>query len=581
MSVQLLAVPKSVSAVRKSSSGIPAPRVSNIPLQLLHRYADSLGMPLMCVETTTGTCVAQTDRQLLPWVPEEFTGHRRINATQVVSYNSGVVFFSIPLAELQGQQFAATGYVLTMPGVRPQELVRAAQVAGWTTEELDDWLDRLPFCPPDMLRRHLSLGLHHSRQVEKEAVAQEEINQIVSQLHYSYQEINLLHVLTQNMQVSRSAADVFDLCLTQLTEVVQAESHCIWLTENGQTVHLAQRGRSPLSQAGQGRLLERFENQDWSHPLVKNHISGTLLGADFPGLRNFLLAPIAAGETRSGWLLVCNLSHDEEFSTLQVDLLTSIASLLGTHSRNRELFRQHEELLLSFVKSMVSSLDAKDAYTRGHSERVALIARRIGAELRLPEEDLRDIYLSGLLHDIGKIGLDDQILRKPGNLTDEEFSQVKKHPVIGHNILSGIKNLNSVIPGVRHHHEAWGGGGYPDNIAGEEIPLMARIMAVADAYDAMGSDRPYRKGMPLAKLEAVLREGSGKQWDPAVIAAYFACREEIREICEQHQRGDDNLRANAEEYMVPLSSSRPDAHRVRTALMALADYSLPVAAASS
>jgi HD-GYP domain-containing protein (c-di-GMP phosphodiesterase class II) len=209
-----------------------------------------------------------------------------------------------------------------------------------------------------------------------------------------------------------------------------------------------------------------------------------------------------------------------------------VASILATHQRNLELYRQHEDLLLGFVRSLVSSLDAKDAYTRGHSERVALIARRLGAELGLPPDDLRDIYLSGLLHDIGKIGVDDQILRKAGQLTREEFEQVKRHPVIGYNILCGLKNLQSVLPGVRHHHEAFAGTGYPDGLRGEQIPLMARIISVADSYDAMISDRPYRRGLRREKLEAILRDGAGQQWDPTVIAAYFAIREDIVRLCE-------------------------------------------------
>jgi HD-GYP domain-containing protein (c-di-GMP phosphodiesterase class II) len=211
-----------------------------------------------------------------------------------------------------------------------------------------------------------------------------------------------------------------------------------------------------------------------------------------------------------------------------------VASILGTHQHNLELYRQHEDLLLSFVRSLVSTLDAKDAYTRGHSERVALVARRIGTYLGLPEEDLRNIYLSGLLHDIGKIGVDDQILRKPGQLTAEEFAQIKRHPVIGYNILAGLRNLQAVLPGVRHHHEAFSGTGYPDGLSGDEIPLMARILAVADSYDAMISDRPYRNGLKLERLEAILREGSGTQWDPRVVSAYFVIRDDVRAIWETY-----------------------------------------------
>jgi HD-GYP domain-containing protein (c-di-GMP phosphodiesterase class II) len=550
-------------------------------VQVLHRYADSLGMPLMCVDVRTGKIVLQTDRNQLPWLPREFEdkAKRRGNSSQIHACGSGLIHFSIPLPQEEGRQYVAAGYVLAMPGLRPPELEAAAANAGWSDEQLDDWLSRMPYCQQEMLRRHLSLAVQHARQVQQDAVAQEEIDQIISQLNLSFQEINLLHTLTQNMQVSRAPEEIAGLTLSQVYEVVQADAHAVWLCGDRQQPLFVHQGRLPFEQSDLARLVERFEHNDWSRPLVKNNVEGTLLGADFPGLRNFMLAPIAEGNYRAGWLFSCNLLRDEEFSSVQVNLLTSVASILGTHGRNQDLFRQHEELLLSFVKSLVSSLDAKDAYTRGHSERVALIARRLGTQLKLPEDELRDIYLSGLLHDIGKIGIDDQILRKPGALSAEEFEKVKEHPVIGYNILAGLKNLNAVIPGVRHHHEAWAGTGYPDQLAGEEIPLMARIMAVADAYDAMGSDRPYRKGMPIAKVEDVLRSGSGKQWDPRVIEAFFACKTEVHEMCRKHQQSDTGVMADVDEYLIPLSSGRPAVDRVREALTALTGLPAPAAIA--
>jgi len=179
---------------------------------------------------------------------------------------------------------------------------------------------------------------------------------------------------------------------------------------------------------------------------------------------------------------------------------------------------------------------------------VALVARRIGAHLGLPEDDLRDIYLSGLLHDIGKIGVDDQILRKSGELTREEFEQVKRHPVIGYNILAGLRNLRAILPGVRHHHESFAGTGYPDGLRGDQIPLMARIIAVADSYDAMSSDRPYRPGLRLDKLETILRDGAGYQWDPRVIAAYFAIRDEVRSICDTYSPTRGTLLAEMQQF---------------------------------
>ena len=153
------------------------------------------------------------------------------------------------------------------------------------------------------------------------------------------------------------------------------------------------------------------------------------------------------------------------------------------------------------VRALTSAIDAKDPYTCGHSDRVARVAVRLAEELGCDRKLIDTIYLSGLLHDVGKIGIDDNVLRKPGKLTDGEYEHIKTprrdrlpHP-------GDIKQLDEVLPVVLHHHEQWDGRGYPQGLAGKEIPLLARIVAVADSFDAMASDRPYRQGMPDEKLD--------------------------------------------------------------------------------
>ncbi|OYW23616.1 MAG: hypothetical protein B7Z55_03390 [Planctomycetales bacterium 12-60-4] len=159
--------------------------------------------------------------------------------------------------------------------------------------------------------------------------------------------------------------------------------------------------------------------------------------------------------------------------------------------------------------------------------RVARIARRLGKELSLTPSELDDLYLSGMLHDIGKIGINDKILQKTEPLTPEEFQEIQRHPVIGYQLLSPIRRLRPILPGVRHHHEAYNGRGYPDRLCGESIPLMARIIAVADAFDAMTSDRPYRPGLPRERVDEIFRHGAGEQWDSKVIHAFFLARNDI------------------------------------------------------
>jgi HD-GYP domain-containing protein (c-di-GMP phosphodiesterase class II) len=149
--------------------------------------------------------------------------------------------------------------------------------------------------------------------------------------------------------------------------------------------------------------------------------------------------------------------------------------------------------------------------------------------------------MAGLLHDVGKIGIDDNVLRKAGHLTDVEFEHIKKHPELGYRILADLKPLADVLPAVLHHHEQWDGGGYPFGISGDAIPQIARILAVADAYDAMTSDRPYRRGMAEDKVQEIFRNGAGKFWDPEVVDAFFKSRDEIIAIARRERPQVDAL----------------------------------------
>lgn len=175
---------------------------------------------------------------------------------------------------------------------------------------------------------------------------------------------------------------------------------------------------------------------------------------------------------------------------------------------------ENQQMLIHIVQTLAGTIDAKDTYTKGHSGRVADYSREIARRYGYDEYALNDIYMMGLLHDIGKIGIPDAIINKPGKLTDEEYELIKKHPVMGAKILENIKEKSELAMGAKWHHEKYGGGGYPDGIKGEAIPEQARIIAVADAYDAMTSYRSYRDPMPQARVREEIEKGSGTQFDP-------------------------------------------------------------------
>jgi putative nucleotidyltransferase with HDIG domain len=183
---------------------------------------------------------------------------------------------------------------------------------------------------------------------------------------------------------------------------------------------------------------------------------------------------------------------------------------------------QQERANLSFATALVATLDARDRYTAGHSAAVAVYARDIAERLGLSEVDQRLAHLAGLVHDIGKVGLPAGLLEKPGPLTPDERQQMEEHPVIGERILAQVEGYNRIAEIVRHHHERVDGAGYPDRLNRDSIPLLARILAVADAYNAMTSQRPYREAMPPSVARMRLAQGVETQFDTAVVAAFEA-----------------------------------------------------------
>ncbi len=176
----------------------------------------------------------------------------------------------------------------------------------------------------------------------------------------------------------------------------------------------------------------------------------------------------------------------------------------------------------SFLIAMAASIDARDPYTHGHSHRVAYWGREIARELGLTPKQADEVYYGGILHDIGKIGIEDQILNKQGKLTREEYEKIKEHPVIGYEIIKRAGVFEELLPAIRHHHERIDGKGYPDGLSGDDIPLIARILAISDAFDAMVSDRPYRKGLPVEEALKRIREGAGTQFDAALAELFIS-----------------------------------------------------------
>jgi HD-GYP domain-containing protein (c-di-GMP phosphodiesterase class II) len=313
-------------------------------------------------------------------------------------------------------------------------------------------------------------------------------------------------------------------------------------------------GSGPVSAQSIPQILSEFGRQARQKIVVNNHPHS--LGIE--DLASFILLPIQNHDSEFGWILVVNRAddcsntnyeseearnefHQDEFGTFEAGILQSTSIALATQAKNTFLHCEEEELLIGIVRALINAVDAKDPDTRGHSDRVAKVSRRLAQELGFEEQKCEQVYLAGLLHDIGKIGISDNVLLKRDSLTHEEYEHLKLHPVIGYNVLKDLDRVSYVLPGVLYHHETYDGRGYPEGLVAEEIPLIARIIAVADAFDAMTSDRPYRKGIPISEAENRLKENRGPQWDPDVIAAFFSSTDDIYEISFSDQKSDGKL----------------------------------------
>jgi len=252
-----------------------------------------------------------------------------------------------------------------------------------------------------------------------------------------------------------------------------------------------------------------------------------------------LCVPLAANDKVLGAVCAREKLSGEEFFAVDMKLVSTISAQSAVAISNSLLFQDIKELFLGTVRSLASAVDAKDPYTLGHSQRVTRSVLAIAEELEFPADSLEDVQLAGLLHDVGKIGLPDHILLKPGRLSDEEWAEVKKHPARGEEILRPIKQMARVATWIRHEHERWDGSGYPDSLRGAEIPLASRIIAVADAYDALTSERSYRRAVPAEAALSQLQAAAGTDYDPMVVEAFLRAHSRGRILQGTARHRDD------------------------------------------
>lgn len=234
-------------------------------------------------------------------------------------------------------------------------------------------------------------------------------------------------------------------------------------------------------------------------------------------LERFVYFPLARTNHHYGALLAINQINNDDFGSEEVQLINTVVERSAAFLENVRLYDDLEQLFMGMLHALVNSIDAKDPYTCGHSQRVAWLSRHIAGLAAVPEPQRQRVYLSGLLHDVGKIGINDALLSKTGRLTAEEYEEIKRHPVIGTRILEGMKQVEDLVPGVLYHHERIDGKGYSAGLSGDDIPLFGRVVGLADSLDAMTTNRTYRAALPLQLAAAEIRRFSGTQFDPRLV----------------------------------------------------------------
>jgi HD-GYP domain-containing protein (c-di-GMP phosphodiesterase class II) len=246
--------------------------------------------------------------------------------------------------------------------------------------------------------------------------------------------------------------------------------------------------------------------------------------------KNIICVPVMVKQKVIGVLQAINKLNNEHFSNEDLELFKLLSNQVAIAIENAILYEKIHTAFLEVSEALAESIEKRDPYTGGHTKRVLAYSMAIAKHIKLHDDEVEKLKIAAILHDIGKIGIEDKILRKKEKLTDEEYQEMKKHPIFGVEILGNIKQLKDIIPGMHYHHERTDGKGYPNGLKGNNIPLIARIISVADTYDAMTTNRPYHDGFSNSKAIAELKRCTGSQFDKDVVDAFIKAFEnnEIR-----------------------------------------------------
>ncbi len=354
-----------------------------------------------------------------------------------------------------------------------------------------------------------------------------ELQTLSTELADSYEELSLLYKLSTSMVVNQAPAQFLaDVC-GELQQVVGLRWLAVRLIDNeprlqglaGQLIVAGHTGAAPdRFQAVAAELLKRFANA--TAPVIIDDTTTLGIPELLGSAGSLLVVPLRREDGTLGLMIGGDKLDAANITSVDSKLCDSLANTLTIFLENLMLYEDAQAMFMGTLHALTRAIDAKDSYTHGHSERVALLSRMLAEAVGLDAETVERVYIAGLIHDVGKIGVPEAVLTKPGRLTDDEFDLIKMHPEIGGKILRDIRQMQDLIPGVMYHHERYDGRGYPHGRAGDDIPLFGRLICLADSFDAMSSNRTYRAAMDRQRVLDEIRKCAGTQFDPTLAEAF-------------------------------------------------------------
>ena len=411
-----------------------------------------------------------------------------------------------------------------------EEIARLANKVSMDAQTLTAQAGKVPLVTANMFASLVTLVEQMHEDLQGAATSTNELSSVTEQLTSVYEEISLLYKISSGMRFSQKPQSFLETVCREVQEIGNFRAVGVALANRedesaapvlGELTVLL--GHCPFSGS---ELLSAMHEPIYDaltagETQVHNEIAPDCDWARLrTSIKRFVCVPLERDRRALGIMIAVDKNDSSEFNSVDLKLLNNVGNQCSIFLENAALYQDMQGLFMGVLHALTRSIDAKDAYTRGHSQRVAELSRALAQKIGLPDEQCERVYLSGLLHDVGKIGVPETVLTKPGRLTEAEFDAIKKHPAIGAQILGNIKQLQDIIPGVLYHHERWDGRGYPYGLAGDKIPLMGRIICVADSFDAMSSTRTYRPALPLETVLAEIQRCAGQQFDPQLAKVF-------------------------------------------------------------